>query len=76
VHDDLARLTAIGDVGEQRRRARVVVPHIVVHFLEVPLVRARLQIERENRRREQVVAAAILTVVVRAGVADWYVDGS
>src|SRR5207237_1420622 len=40
VHEDLARPTAIGDVGEQRRRARVVIPHVVLHFLRVPPVRA------------------------------------
>ena len=64
----------IGDVGEHRRERIVVVPQVVVHFLEVPLVGAGLHVEREDRRREEVVAAALRSVLIGRGIADRDVD--
>src|SRR6266508_181323 len=48
---------------------RVVVPDVVVHLLEVPLELARLQVERADRRRIEVLAGALAAEPVRAGVA-------
>ena len=70
MHQDFPQRSAIAHVGEHRRGRAVVVPDVVVHFLEVPLVRAGLQIERDDRYGEQVVAAARGAVVVGTGVAD------
>src|SRR6185436_17685487 len=46
----------------------------MVHFLEVPLVRAGLQIERDDRCGEEVVPAALRPIVVGAGVARGDID--
>ena len=62
------------DVEQRDGRGRVVVPDVVVHFLEVPPVRAALRIDGDDRRREQIVAAANRAVVIGAGVAGREVD--
>ena len=69
VHQHLARTSLIRDVREHGRRGAVVVPQIVMDLLEVPLVGAGLQVERDDRHGEQIVAAALCAVVVRTGVA-------
>src|SRR5262249_2987065 len=52
----------------------VVVPDIVVHFLEVPAIDARLRVESDDGSSEQVVAGADRSVVIRSGVACTEVD--
>ena len=46
-------------VDEQRRRLGVVVPDVVMHELEVPEILAGVRIDRDDRRREQIVAGTI-----------------
>src|SRR5207247_2995761 len=61
-------LLSIG-VEQDDGTRRVVVPDVVVHLLEVPLELARLQVERDDRRRIEVLAGALAAEPIRAGVA-------
>jgi hypothetical protein len=70
VDQEAPQLAADPHVGKDGRRLVVVVPEIVMHFLEVPLAHAGFQIERDDRNREQVVAAALAAVRVWRRVAD------
>ena len=68
--DDFAVAAVVADGGELRRRARVDVPEVVVHDLEVPQALAGARIERDDRRAEQVGADAIGAVEVVGGRAE------
>ena len=70
----LAHHAVEGDVEEHWRVGVVVVPDLVVDLLEVPAVLAGLGVERHDRGREQVVAAAHATVRVRPRVTGRQVD--
>src|SRR5262249_169003 len=59
MHEDLARTALIRDVRQHRTRRSVVVPQIVMDFLEVPFPLSRFQIERDERRGEQVIAPTL-----------------
>ena len=63
-----------GDVDEVGGRRQVVVPHRVVHELEVPNPLAGLGVEADQRVREQVVAGTVAAVVVGDRRADGQVD--
>ena len=64
------------DVHEERRGRRVVVPDVVVHELEVPAALARLHVERDDARAEEVVAGVEAAVVVDRGAVRDEVDES
>ena len=76
VHQHFPERSLVANIREHRRRRAVVVPDVVVHFLEVPLVRAGLEIERDDRHREQIVAAPRGSVVVGTGITNRHVDQS
>ncbi len=46
-------------VDDERSRLHVVIPDIVVHELEMPDIPAGVRIDRDHRRREQVVAGTV-----------------
>ena len=52
-------------VEEHDRAGRVVVPDVVVNFLEVPAVRAGLRVDRHDRAGEEVVTGSIGAAEVR-----------
>ena len=56
LHQQLARLALPRRVDQRRRLLRVVVPHVVRRELEVPLQRAGLRVERDDRIGVEVVA--------------------
>ncbi len=57
------------DVEQDHRIRCIVVPDVVMHFLEVPAISAGLHIQRNDRGSKQVVAMAHIAVVIRAGIA-------
>ena len=57
-------------LGQDRRADGVQVPHVVGDVLEVPLVRAVVQVDRDDRVGVEVVAGADVTVQVGRGIAD------
>ncbi len=61
-------------VHQHDRVGGVVVPEVVMHFLEVPAVLAGRGVDRDDRRRVEVVARAVRAVVVGARVARREVD--
>ena len=66
--DDHVAVAAVVTDGRQlRRRARVEVPEVVVHELEVPEPLAGARIERHDRRAEEVRADAVGAVEVVGG---------
>ena len=69
LHDQLAALAFPAGVDHHRRLCRVPVPEIVRGELVVPLQLAAGRIEREEAVRIQVVADALIAVVVRSGIA-------
>ena len=66
--DAFARLAVDREIEQHDGIAAVVVPEVVMNLLVVPAVRARLHVERHDRRREQVVALAHGAVEVGARV--------
>ena len=74
LRDRLDRPPVDGDVDQVRRRRQVVVPHRMVHELEVPDALAGLGVEADQRVGEQVVAGAVPAVVVGHRRADRQVD--
>ena len=56
--------TVTNDVEEPGRRGRIVVPEIVVNRLEVPLVLARRDLQRDDGIAKQVRALAVATIGV------------
>ena len=74
LHQELARLTLPDGVHERRRLLRVVVPDVVRRELEMPLQRAGLRIERDDRVGVQVVAQPVVADEIRTGIADRPVD--
>ena len=69
LRNGLARFAIELGIKQNHRVRRIVIPDIVMHFLEMPAVRAGVYIEREYRCGEQVVACAHAAVEVRAGIA-------
>ena len=69
VEQQLARLAAERGVDEHRRLGRVPVVQVVRRELEVPLQLAGVRIEREDRVRVEVVALALVAVVVGTRIA-------
>src|SRR5205085_253498 len=70
----LARLAIDDGVEEQGRARRVVVPDVVVNFLEMPGVFAGLSVQGDDGSAEEVVAFAHRAVVIRSAIADREVD--
>ncbi len=67
--DRFAFDSAVVEVEQHDRRGRVVVPDVVMHLLVMPAVLSGLRVERDDRRREQVVALADRAVVVGPRIA-------
>ena len=59
-------------VEEDRRRARIVVPHVVVRLLEVPLQPAGIERQRDDRIGEEIDPRALRAVAER--IADGHVE--
>ena len=74
LHEQLARLPLPRRVDERRRFLRVVVPHVVRRELEMPLQRAGLRVERDDRIGIEVVAAAIVADQIGRRIAGRPVD--
>ena len=72
----LARTTGDVRVVEDERRADVVLPDIVMHELVVPADLSGLQIERDDRVVEQVVAGADFAAPLRHGIAGFQIHQS
>ena len=70
----LDRLAVDVDVDEDRRRRKVVVPHAVMHALEVPRALAGLRVDRHDRLGEQVRAGAMAAVEIVGRRAERQVD--
>ena len=64
LREDLARLPVDRHVEQIRRHRRVVVPDVVMDELVVPLALARLHVERDDARAEQVVARTMAAELV------------
>ena len=60
LHQELARPALPGGIDQRRRLLRVVVPDIVRRELKVPLQLSGFRIQRDDRIRIEVVAAAIV----------------
>ena len=73
-HHDLARLAGDREVGEHRNLVRVPVVRVVRRELEVPLQRAGVGVERDERARVEVVALAIVAVEIGVRIAGAPVD--
>ena len=63
----VARAAVVADRGQLRRGARIEIPEVMVHELEVPPALSRARVERDERRAEQVAADAIGAVEVIRG---------
>ena len=72
--DRFARAPADVQIHEHDGIARVVVPDVVMHLLEVPTVFPGRELDRDDRHRIEVVAGAHGAVVVGARVARREVD--
>jgi len=49
MHQNFSQTALIDDVGQHRRCGPVVISQVVMHFLEMPLANAALEIERNDR---------------------------
>ena len=67
--DPLHRVAVVLDVEQDRRSRRVVVPDVVVDLLEAPFDLPGVLVDRDDRRRVEVVALAVAAEPVVAGIA-------
>ena len=68
------RVVALEHVKQYRGTCHVVAPHIVRDFLVVPLERARVGVECNERHRVEVVTRPCQIIHLRRGVADTDID--
>src|SRR5580658_1648793 len=69
--ENLSRCATDGDVGQNDRGSRIVVPGITRHFLVMPKVLTRFRFERHDRAGEKIISAlrAAHAAVPRSSVA-------
>ena len=67
-------LAFLRDVEEDRRRAEVVIPGVVMHHLEVPFQFAGERIDGDQRRAEQIRARAVAAPIVGGRLAEGHVE--
>ena len=70
----LDRLAVDVDVGQDRRRGEIVVPHRMMHHLVMPLPLAGLQIDANQAVGEQIVARPMSAILIRRRIFHRQID--
>ena len=62
------------DIDQARRGRQIIIPDVVMHHLEMPLVLAGLGVDSDQRVAEQIVAVTVAAIVGRRRRAERHVD--